>query len=60
MLFPYFVCIVHFTNFTYESFFLKERSWLVENHERKKVVFFRLSHNVVMCDVDRDVSAAYC
>ena len=38
MLFPYFVYIAHFTNFTCESFFLKEKSLLVENHERKKVV----------------------
>ena len=26
----------------------------------RKLFFFRLSHNVVTCDVDRDVSAAYC
>ena len=38
MLFPYFVYIAHFTNFTCESFFLKEKSLLVENHERKNVV----------------------
>ena len=38
MLFPYFVYIAHFTNFTCESFFLKEKCLLVENHERKKVV----------------------
>ena len=38
MLFPYFVYIAHFTNFTCESFFLKEKSLLVENHERKEVV----------------------
>ena len=38
MLFPYFVYIAHFTNFTCESFFLKEKSLLVENHKRKKVV----------------------
>ena len=38
MLFPYFVYIVHFTNFTCESIFLKEKSLLVENHEGKKVV----------------------
>ena len=25
-----------------------------------KVKFFRLSHDVVTCDVDRDVSTAYC
>ena len=38
MLFPYIVYIAHFTNFTCESLFLKEKSLLVENHERKKVV----------------------
>ena len=25
-----------------------------------KAKFFRLSHDVVTCDVDRDVSTAYC
>ena len=38
MLFPYFVCIAHFTKFTCESFLLNEKSLLVESHRRKKVV----------------------
>ena len=33
---------------------------LYENRENKKAKFFRLSHDVVTCDVDRDVSTAYC
>ena len=27
---------------------------------RGEAKFFRLSHDVVTCDVDRDVSTAYC
>ena len=38
MLFPYFVYVAHFKKFTYESFLFKEKSLLVKNHMRKKVV----------------------
>ena len=38
MLFPYFVYVAHFKKFTCESFLFKEKSLLVENHMRKKVV----------------------
>ena len=38
MLFPYFVYVAHFKKIKWESFLFKEKSLLVENHMRKKVV----------------------
>ena len=38
LLLPYFACIEHFTEFTRESFLFKEKSLLIENQKRKKVV----------------------
>ena len=33
---------------------------VITNMKLIKAMFFRLSHDVVTCDVDRDVSTAYC
>ena len=33
---------------------------LLETQSHLRAKFFSLSHDVVMCDVDRDVSIAYC
>ena len=38
LLLPYFAYIEHFTEFTRESFLFKEKSMLMENQKRKKVV----------------------
>ena len=38
LLLPYFAYIEHFTKFTRESFLFKEKSLLMENQKRKKVV----------------------
>ena len=41
--------------------FLKKRLWLfIVVSNNKSYFFFRFSHDVVTCDVDRDISTAYC
>ena len=40
--------------------FLWKRLWLFIVVNNNKKLSFRLSHDVVACDVDRDVSTAYC
>ena len=38
----------------------EKRLWLFIVVNNNKSSVFRLSHDVVTCDVDRDVSTAYC
>ena len=46
---------------TYKSMALQGKSLETLPAKIKiKATFFRLSHDVVTCDVDRDVSTAYC
>ena len=42
-------------------YFLNENKWTFKYVEISiKAKFFRLSHDVVTCDVDSDVSTAHC
>ena len=43
-----------------KAFSVKYTKRIYENRENMKAKFFRLSHDVVTCDVDREVSTAYC